>query len=201
MLKSILFVYVKIYISFNREYCDAWLNTTVWYYLVFYKHLERTFLMVNTDNSFKCKYFISIHCWLFIIHCFGDPSLQPTTSFSHPFVSQGREECFLSRECGSGSHNNRSVSHTLSYVGRLGKLDCCMLSPPPSDQPAALDPGSLPPAAGRPPFLMPNENRPIRWRILWLVTHVLFVKATIVEHMRSSYQFCRCNEIEWFSSR
>lgn len=72
------------------------------------------------------------------------PSLQPTTSFSHPFVSQGREECFLSR---SGSHNNHSMSHTLSYVGRLGKLDCCMLSPPPSDQPAALDPGSLPPAA------------------------------------------------------
>lgn len=86
MLKSILFVYVNptwFYISFNRDYYDAWLNTTAWYYLVFYKHLERTFLMVNTDNSFKCKYLISIHCWLFIIHCFGDP--KPTTN--HQFFT------------------------------------------------------------------------------------------------------------------
>lgn len=41
---------------------EASLNTTAWYYLVFYEHLQRKLLMVNTDNSFKCKYLISIHC-------------------------------------------------------------------------------------------------------------------------------------------
>lgn len=107
--------------------------------------------MVNTDNSFKCKYLISIHCWLFIIHCFGDP--KPTTKppvFHIPLFP--KEECFLSREYGSGSHNNRSVSHTLSYVGRLSKLDCCMLSPPGSRL-TSLQPWILghchPPPAGR----------------------------------------------------